>query len=90
MRTFKNKELYKDVLQRLANGYLLEDEWQYVYNDVVNYDMDLDISIRSIFKNPRRIGNQVNWAYREFSKLYHSYITNYNLKKKIERRRYII
>lgn len=90
MKTFKNKELYKDVLQRLANGYLLEDEWQYVYNDVVNYDMDLDISIRSVFKNPRGIGNQVSWAYREFSKLYHSYITNYNLKKKIERRRYII
>lgn len=78
MRTFKNKELCKDVLQHLANGYLLENEWQYVYNDVVNYNMDLDISIRSVFKNPRRIGNQVDWAYREFSKLYHSYITNYN------------
>lgn len=90
MRTFKNKELCKDVLQRLANGYFLESEWQYVYNDVVNYNMDLDISIRSVFKNPRRIGNYVDLAYREFSKLYHSYITNYNLKKKMRQRGYII
>lgn len=90
MRTFKNKELCKDVLQRLANGYLLETEWQYVYNDVVNYNMDLDISIKSVFTNPRGGGNEVDWAYLEFSKIYHKFITNYNFKKKIVRMAYRI
>ena len=90
MRTFKNKELCQEVLQRLANGWLLDIEWKDVYNDVINYNMNLDRSIRSVFNDPRRIGNQVNWAYREFSKTYHGVITHYNLTKRRERKRYTI
>lgn len=90
MSTFKNKALYKDVLQRLANGYLLDIEWKHVYNDVINYDMDLDISIQSVFMNPRGIGNQIEWAYSEFSKVYHKLITWNNLTKKFKRKAYKI
>lgn len=90
MRTFKNKELCKDTLQRLSDGCLFDAEWQCVYNDVVNYNMDLDISIKSVFMNPRGIGNEVDWAYYEFSKIYHKFITNYNFKKKIIRMAYRI
>ena len=90
MRIFKNKELCKNTLQCLANGHLFDAEWQYVYNDVVNYDMDLDITIKSVFTNPRGIGNEVDWAYSAFSKMYHTFITNYNRKKKFRRKAYRI
>lgn len=90
MRTFKNKELCKDVLQRLANGFFFNIEWRYVYNDVVNNNMDLNRSIRSVFLSPRGLESHVNWAYSEFSKVYHGVITHYNLTKRRERRRYTI
>lgn len=90
MRTFKNKELYKDVLWRLANGYFLDIEWKRVYNDVINRNMDLDASIRIVFINPRGIGNQIDWAYSQFSKVYHKLITWDNLTKKFKRKAYKI
>lgn len=90
MRTFKNKELCKDVLQRLANGFFFNIEWRYIYNDVVNNNMDLNRSIRSVFLTTRCLENQVDWAYLEFSKSYHKIITNYNLKKKFRRKAYRI
>lgn len=90
MRTFKNKELYKDTLQHLINIYRFDIEWRYIYNDVVNNNMNLDKSIRSVFLTTRCLENQVDWAYSEFSKSYHKIITNYNLKKKFRRKTYRI
>ena len=83
MRKFKNKELCKDVLQRLANGMFFSTEWEHVYNDVINWNMDLDISIKSVFMHPRGLANHVDWAYSEFSKLYHGLVTHYNYKHRM-------
>lgn len=77
---FKNKTICKEVLYRLSNGVSLSTEWAYVYNDVINYNMDLKLSIERVFMHPRGRSNHVDWAYAEFSKLYHGLITHYNYK----------
>lgn len=80
MNKFKNKLLYKEVLQRLVDGMFFSAEWKHVYNDVIYGNMDLDKSIGIVFMHPRGLPNYVDWAHAEFSKLYHGLVTHYNYK----------
>lgn len=80
---FKNKTICKEALYRLSNGMYFDIEWAYVYNDVINHNTDLDISIKRVFMHPCGLSNHVDWAYSELSKLYHGLITHYNYKHRM-------
>ena len=80
---FKNKQICKNALERLANGFYFGIEWQYVYYDVINLNMDLDASIQKRFRCPRGMANHVDWAYWELSQSYHALVSHYNIRKKM-------